>query len=71
MFKFITDFFRGNKEYWKNWEKLNKEAEGLTGLKRLLVYHKDIKHAGVYSTITDIVDTLEDHEKRLKELKNN
>jgi len=51
----------GGKRY-----KLNKAAEGLTGLKRLLVYNEDIKHAGVYSTLTDIIDTLEDHEKRIK-----
>ena len=68
MFKFITDYFKENRKYWKDWENLNKEAKSLTGLKRLLVYQKDFKHAGVYSTITDIVDTLEEHEKRIKEL---
>ena len=66
MFKFITDFFTNNNKERKDWKNLNKEAEGLTGLKRLLVYQKNIKQAGVYSTITDIVDTLEEHEKIIK-----
>ena len=64
MFKFITNYFKEQKD----WENLNKEAKSLTGLKRLLVYQKDIKHAGIYSTITDIVDTLEEHEKRIRKI---
>ena len=67
MWKFIKSFFDFSSPS-KEWKKLNEEAEGLTGLKRLLVYQKDIKHAGVYSTITDIVDTLEEHEKRIKKI---
>lgn len=73
---FLKDFFDFSRPLFeripsKEWKKLNKEAEGLIGLKRLLVYHKDIKHAGVYSTITDIVDTLEEHEERIKKMENN
>jgi len=77
MFKFkdianlLNDFFKIDRLSSKERKDANKEAKGLSGLKRLLVYRKIPQHAGVYSTITDIIDALEDHEKKIKELKNN
>jgi len=61
----LMNIFRFSRASDKQWEDANKKAEGLTGLKRLLVYRKMPEHMGVYSTITDIIDTLEDHEKRI------
>ena len=80
MFKFkgivnvLNNFFKIERLEFaqsKEWKDANKKAEELTGLKRLLVYRKIPQHAGVYSTITDVIDTLEDHEKRINKIKNN
>ncbi len=64
-FKFERVLTYGMSNEWKD---ANKAAEGLTGLKRLLIYRKIPQHASVYSTITDIIDTLEEHEKRISKL---
>ena len=74
MFKFITDYFKERKKYFKEVNRLIKIRDKISGLERLTKYHKKVllltdgERFCPAHIITDVVDTLEEHEKRLNKL---
>ena len=71
MFKFITDYFKERKKYFKEEDDLIKIRDKMSGFERLVKYHKPMLHRGqasIFYIPADIIEVLEEHEKRIKKL---
>ena len=71
MFKFITNYFKERKIYFKEQEEQAKMRDEISGLERLVKYHKPMLYRGqicIFHISADVIEVLEKHEKRIKEI---
>ena len=74
MFKFIINYFKKRKEYFEECNRLSKIRDKISGLERLVKYHKKVLHLTngerfcVAHIVLDVIDTLEEHEERIKKI---